>query len=79
MPRARPITVSTWTPAGAPGVQVLRVEDDTRLWTGHATAHGLTVTYAGAFEPLSTEAQVRAALQGDRRVRFLTPGEQTAL
>ncbi|WP_426731621.1 helix-turn-helix domain-containing protein [Myxococcus faecalis] len=50
MPRARPITVSTWTPAGAPGVQVLRVEDDTRLWTGHATAYGLTVTYAGAFD-----------------------------
>ncbi|AKF81292.1 metal-dependent hydrolase [Myxococcus fulvus 124B02] len=33
----------------------------------------------GTFEPLSTEAQVRAAFQADRRVRFLTPGEQTAL
>lgn len=33
----------------------------------------------GTFEPLSTEPQVRAAFRGDRRVRFLTPGQRTAL
>nr|WP_254626530.1 metal-dependent hydrolase [Myxococcus sp. CA039A] len=33
----------------------------------------------GTFEPLSTEADVRAAFRGDRRVRFLTPGQRTAL
>jgi L-ascorbate metabolism protein UlaG (beta-lactamase superfamily) len=33
----------------------------------------------GTFEPLASEAEVRAAFSGDRRVRFLTPGQATSL
>ena len=33
----------------------------------------------GTFEPLAGEPEVRAAFAGDKRVRFLTPGQPTAL
>ncbi|WP_164016715.1 metal-dependent hydrolase [Pyxidicoccus trucidator] len=33
----------------------------------------------GTFEPLAEEPEVRAAFAGDKRVRFLTPGQDTAL
>ncbi|MFP2930593.1 metal-dependent hydrolase [Pyxidicoccus sp. 3LG] len=33
----------------------------------------------GTFEPLAEEPQVRAAFAGDKRVRFLTPGQATVL
>ncbi|WP_394845247.1 AraC family transcriptional regulator [Pendulispora brunnea] len=31
-------------------VEMTRVENDTRLWTGHATRYGLTLVFAGAFD-----------------------------
>ncbi|MFP2906306.1 metal-dependent hydrolase [Pyxidicoccus sp. 3LFB2] len=33
----------------------------------------------GTFEPLAAESEVRAAFAGDKRVRFLTPGQATVL
>lgn len=50
MPHARPATVVAWRPLSVPEMQVVRVENDTRLWTGHSTSYGLTVTYGGAFD-----------------------------
>ncbi|MCY1014725.1 helix-turn-helix transcriptional regulator [Pyxidicoccus sp. MSG2] len=43
-------TVSLWRPPLLPDVQVVRVEDDTRLWSGHSIQYAITVTHAGAFD-----------------------------
>lgn len=52
MSPARPASshVSTWRPPLLPGVQVVRVENDVRLWVGHSTQYAVSVTYAGAFD-----------------------------
>ncbi|NTX41284.1 helix-turn-helix transcriptional regulator [Myxococcus sp. CA033] len=73
MPHARPATVITWRPLSVPDVQVVRVENDTRLWTGHSTAYGLTVTYAGAFDFWYRK---RTWTHGPgRRIKLKEPGE----
>lgn len=49
--RSAPVpTVSLWRPPLLPDVQVVRAEEDTRLWSGHSVQYGITVTYAGAFD-----------------------------
>jgi AraC-like DNA-binding protein len=42
--------VSLWRPPLLPDVQVVRVEADTRLWSGHSIQYAITVTHAGAFD-----------------------------
>lgn len=41
---------SLWRPPLLPDVQVVRVEADSRLWSGHSIQYAITVTYAGAFD-----------------------------
>ncbi|MCP3144944.1 helix-turn-helix domain-containing protein [Pyxidicoccus xibeiensis] len=50
MRRAPAPTVTVWRPPLLPDVQVVRVEDDARLWTGHSVQYAIGVTYAGAFD-----------------------------
>lgn len=73
MPHARPATVIAWRPLSVPEMQVVRVENDTRLWTGHSTGYGLTVTYAGAFDFWYRK---RIWTHGPgRRIKLKEPGE----
>lgn len=52
---------------------VSRVEEDTRLWVGHSTGYGITVTYAGAFD-FWYRGQVRTQVAG-RSLKLKEPGE----
>lgn len=64
--------VHTWRPPLLPGVEVTRVENDVRLWSGHSTRHAISVTYAGAFDFWYRK---RVWTQGPGRLKLKEPGE----
>ncbi|MFP2906309.1 helix-turn-helix transcriptional regulator [Pyxidicoccus sp. 3LFB2] len=66
-------TVSLWHPPLLPGVQVVRVEADSRLWSGHSIQYAIGVTHAGAFDFWYRK---RVWTHGPgRRLKLKEPGE----
>ncbi|WP_241759585.1 helix-turn-helix domain-containing protein [Pyxidicoccus parkwayensis] len=72
--RSAPVpSFSLWRPPLLPDVQVVRVEEDSRLWSGHSIQYAITVTYAGAFDFWYRKREW--TLGPGRQLKLKEPGE----